>query len=368
MRFIRLCLVFAVVLMSATAIAALEIRDVRHDRDHFDPGKNEQVTIRFTLSDPASVSLNIYDGRDLLIRSINSKNELSGGEHTQGWDGKDQAARPVPPGAYHYTLVANTQAGETVEYDLTDLTGGDDLDVKDIQWDPDKGGLRYVLTNNARVNIRIGLKNDGPLLRTLINWVPRQGGVQTETWDGKDESGVLDLAKHARLVFAAQAFSLSDNTLLVGPNENQNMLVEKLPWGEVRREVKKRPPKRMYAHAQQPLENRGDFNIELVLPDGIKRNKAGVPIVSGSVPVRLDIDDRDRARALAQRFEPVFFLDGVFVFENETGFLPMTWNWDASAVNPGTHYLTANLRGYEGNFGIATVKVNVEKEGETRAD
>ena len=57
--------------------------------------------------------------------------------------------------------------------------------------------------------------------------------------------------------------------------------------------------------------------------------------------------------------------DGIFVFENETGFLPMTWNWDSTSVNPGTHYLTANLRGYEGNFGIATLKVDVEREGDS---
>ena len=52
------------------------------------------------------------------------------------------------------------------------------------------------------------------------------------------------------------------------------------------------------------------------------------------------------------------------VFENETGFLPMTWNWDTSNASPGIHYLTANLRGYEGNFGMATVKVRVvSREG-----
>lgn len=236
--------------------------------------------------------------------------------------------------------------------------------MKDIRWDPEQGKLRYVLTADAIVNVRLGIKNDGPLLRTLINWVPRQGGVQAENWDGKDEYGVLDLSRHPQLLIGIQAYSLSDNTLLVDPHETRNHVIENVTWGEMRREVKKQPQKRMYAHAQQSLETRGDFTIELKLPDNMSHNKEGVPIASGTVPVRLDIDDKDRARALTRRVETVFFLDGVFVFENETGFLPVTWNWDASNINPGIHYLTANLRGYEGNFGVATLKVYVKPKGE----
>lgn len=346
-------------LLYAAGIPALEISGVRHDRDHFDPASQESVTIRYTLTDPATVTLNIFDGRDLLIRSLESGVPLKSGEHTWQWDGRDQADRIVPPGAYHYTLQASG-SGETVEYDLTDLTGGDDLAARDVEWMPDEDTLHYILPGNARVNIRIGLKDGGPLLRTLVNWVPRRRGEQTEVWDGMDESDVLDLANHPKLLIAVQAFSLSDNTLLVGPETNENRLINDMPWGETRREPKRHPRKRMYAHAQQPLESRGDFSIALMLPDDLARTEEGAAEVAGIVPVRLDIDQKDRLRALTRRFETVFYLDGVFIFENEAGFLPMTWNWDATAVNPGTHYLTANLRGYEGNFGIATLKVDVK--------
>lgn len=39
----------------------------------------------------------------------------------------------------------------------------------------------------------------------------------------------------------------------------------------------------------------------------------------------------------------------------------MTWKWDSSKFNPGEHFVTLNIRGYEGNFGAATVKVLVER-------
>ncbi len=129
------------------------------------------------------------------------------------------------------------------------------------------------------------------------------------------------------------------------------------------REPKKTPPKRMYDHAQQPYDSRGDFTISLTLPPDLPVNAEGIAVVKGIVPVRLDIADHDRARALSRRFEPVFFVDGTFAFENETGFLPMTWLWDTRGTNPGTHFLTANLRGYEGNFGMATVRVSVPAAG-----
>ena len=356
-------LLFVLVFVTGAAHAgALQIRDVQYDSGRFDPARQETVTIRFSLSEQAKVDLNLFDGRDLLVRSIHSDNVLASGTQRMVWDGNDQSGKPVPPGAYHYTLVATSPSGERVEHDLTDITGGQDLVVKGIHWDPDKGSIQYVLIENARVNIRIGMKDGGPLLRTLIDWVPRAGGARSEPWDGMDESGVLDLSKHPQLMIAVQAFSLSDNTLLVGPDIRENQLIEEMSWPVSKRVVKQEHDKRMYAHAQQPLEGRGDFGISLKLPHGVKRDKAGVPVVTGLVSVRLDVDARDRARALATRFEPVFFLDGVFVFENETGYLPMTWNWDTSAVNEGTHYLTANLRGYEGNFGMATVRVVVQKE------
>jgi hypothetical protein len=107
-----------------------------------------------------------------------------------------------------------------------------------------------------------------------------------------------------------------------------------------------------------PLESRGDIAVRLVLPPTLAVGEKGVPIIEGGViPVRLEIDERDRQRAFATRFEPVFFVDGQFAFENEVGFAPMTWSWDASRVNDGEHVLTVNVRGYDGNFGIASVKV-----------
>ena len=50
-----------------------------------------------------------------------------------------------------------------------DLTGGEQVSVRDVKWDAASGKLSYVLDKPARVSVRFGLQNHGPLLRTLID-------------------------------------------------------------------------------------------------------------------------------------------------------------------------------------------------------
>lgn len=349
-------------LLVAAPASALQITNAVAEPSSLESASGGPVKIRFSLSAPAQVSVNIYDGRDLLIRRIQPDAILSAGDQQLTWDLRDQVHRPVPPEAYRWTITATTPAGERVDYDLTDLSAAKrDLPVFDIKWNPETQAIGYRIQRPGRINIRIGLANNGPLLITVLDWVVRDAGSHQIPWNGKDQSGVLDLREHPQLKIAVDAYALSDNSIIVGPPADHVSLVEDLPWGEQRRVANDTLRKRMHFHRQQPLESRGDYQITLTLPDDLPKDADGLPILTGIVPVRLNIDEADRARALARRFEPVFFVDGSFAFENEVGFLPMTWRWNTAGTNPGIHFLTANLRGYEGNFGIATLKVRVQR-------
>src|SRR6185369_9490377 len=178
---------------------------------------------------------------------------------------------------------AKGQEGQSVSYDLTDVTGGDELVPRDVKWDQATGQVTYVLDKPARVNIRVGLQNDGPLLRTLIDWVPRPDGLQSEVWDGFDASRVLNLAAHPSLAVAVSAFSLPDNTIFVGSPPAAVHVIEQLPDPPVRRPAAARI-KHMYDHAQQPLESRGDYLIQLQLPGGL-RTRGGLPVIEGPTPL-----------------------------------------------------------------------------------
>jgi FlgD Ig-like domain len=335
---------------------AVVISQVRADRNAFHPAKAETATIRFHLDKAADVTLSIYDGRDRLVWDRSAKG-LAAGDHALTWDGHDGSGKPVPAEAYTYTLKASNAKGRSV-HDLTDLTGGQPIAAKDVRWDAASGRIHYYLDTPARVNLRLGLES-GPYLRTVVDWVPRAAGAHAEAWDGKDASGVLNLSDHPMLQPAVTAYTLPDNTLFVGAPPDRIAFVAQAA-ATPQRPRSDAAPKQIANYAQQPLETRGDLEAKLAPVGEFKRDADGRWVVTGVVSLRADVAAKDRQRAIARRFEAMFYVDGLFTYENELGYLPMTWQWDTRGLNPGEHVVTLNIRGYEGNFGTATVKVWVE--------
>lgn len=339
---------------------AVEITRVYHQPVKFNSEKNKPVTLHFNLSEPSEVTVNIYDDRDMLIREI-YKNNLSAGEQSLTWHGKDQSKRLVPPEIYRYTIHAKGKDGKIVEHDVSDHTGGNKVKIKDIKWNVKKKQFEYTLKQAARILLRVGLKNDGPLLANVLNWLPRASGTHIEKWNGMDASDIIELSKHPKMEIDIQAYSLSNNSILVDSKNTKSRFID-IEWPQQKRKRKKTQNKRMIAAHQQDPETRGDYLVSLVLPDALDKTKKGVPIVTGELPVMLTIDQSKASIALDRRAEPVFFIDGQFAFENEVGFLPMTWILNTNTLNEGEHYLSVNLRGYEGNFGLATIKIHVRKK------
>lgn len=340
----------------AVPAAALEISGVAHTPAAFDPSKGEAVRVKFRLSEATGVALRFYDVRDREVRVLRTSFE-NGGDHEMVWDGATADGAQVPPEAYRYTLEA--EGPETVRWDLSDLTGGEIVHPRDVRWAPADGSIHYFLAGPSRVNLRVGLRNDGPLLRTVLDWVPRQAGAHAEPWDGMDASGLLDLREHPSLQLMAQAFALSQNTVHVLP---QSPTVDLIPGlGTAARRPSEAPTRapRGLDYARQPAERRRDFEFELELPSELQRQAEGIAVVQEPVPIRVTLDAREAQRVIDERFELRFFVDGQFVFENEVGFLPATWRWDPEGHSPGVHYVTANLLGLEGHFGTSTIRVYV---------
>ena len=357
-------LLISCILAGADLMADVQITQVRTDKNQFDPNQGETVEVSFVLSEKASASLNIYDGRDWLVESISTSQAVTG-EQVLAWDGRSRLGGIVPAEAYRYTISAEDESGQSVTHDLTAATAGADLTATDIRWDAQNKIIEYRIAEPARVNIRVGLKNFGPLMKTVIDWVPRAGGFQQESWDGMDQSSVLDLSDHPNLQIVVDAFGLGANVIFVGNTPDTIQLIPELDASTTRSATGTTPiTKRMHFHSQQPMDQRGDVALQLELVGQFPVDASGLPLISGKVPMRMEVASEDRQRVLERRFEPVFFVDGTFTFENEVGFLPFTWIWDTSRANDGIHYITANLRGYEGNFGIATIKVRVDNTTE----
>ncbi|MCP5056223.1 MAG: hypothetical protein GY937_05785 [bacterium] len=345
----------------ALAVRALVLSPVIPDRRVFEPSEGESVRVRFRIDEPAQLTLRIWDGRDLQVRAVDSEGELPAGEHALAWDGKDSKGRLVPADAYHYTLVATGAGGATVLHDLTDSTGGEAVSIEAIRWDADSGRVHYVVASDCRISLRAGLAEDGPLLRTILDWPARMGGHNDEPWDGQDASSVFDLTHHPKLELSANAVSLPANTLFVGAvqatTEPRWIAFDESPPKRDRAKGV-RGPRSVF---DQPAEGRHDLQVVLSVHDQEGKRRGDAAVATGFTHIQLDVPDpAERERLLAERFEVVFFVDGIFRFENEVGFLPTSWRWKTETVSPGVHYVTGNLRGYSGNFGTATLAVEID--------
>lgn len=61
---------------------------------------NPRTSIAFTLDAAADVAIDVHDVRGLHVRALLAPTRLGAGPHTQAWDGRDDAGRPVPGGVY----------------------------------------------------------------------------------------------------------------------------------------------------------------------------------------------------------------------------------------------------------------------------
>ena len=68
---------------------------------------NPATTIRFTLGEAVRVRLRIYDVSGRFVREL-TDGRRGAGQHSETWDGMDQAGRGVSSGVYFYRLEAGS--------------------------------------------------------------------------------------------------------------------------------------------------------------------------------------------------------------------------------------------------------------------
>lgn len=72
----------------------------------FSPKAKGKVSIPFALNKKASVTAQVYDSKNKLVKTIWSNKWLSGGKQTLVWDGKNASGKLLPDGTYRLKLSA----------------------------------------------------------------------------------------------------------------------------------------------------------------------------------------------------------------------------------------------------------------------
>jgi hypothetical protein len=358
--FFILCLLCLYAVHAGTEEIPLRISNISLDKKTFSSDKDGSVKITYKLSKDAAVTVNIYDESDRRIRTLGTQVKTAAGFCSAEWDGKDDEGKFLPSGAYIYTLEAVSDAGEKTKYDPADQTGGILLEIRKPVLDTEKGEISYVLPKAGMVRIRAGIK-EGPHLRTLIDWIPREAGANFEKWDGKDKAGLIDLFQIPKREVYIFAYSLPDNCMILKSNAaNQDRVSADKAEYRLKTEGYADPK---YKHALHEKAICHEPEFEVTFPQSLPRTAEGIPIVEENkpVPVKVSISEKDRRHIESARFEVMFFVDTVFLFEDEEGFTPFTYIWNTQGLSPGEHVFTVNIMSYDDHCGVETQKVMIRR-------
>lgn len=197
----------------------------------------------------------------------------------------------------------------------------------DLKFDQESGRLEYTLPEDAYVRVRIGLPNGGALLRTLVDWEKRSAGHHMEVWNKKDTSGQIDFSHYKDIMIVLMCVSQNSDP----------------------------------ADSSPPIKgSRRSPEFEIAFPNA-RKTKKGLPIFKDAVSLRVVIQEEDFKWLTEAKYEIAFFIDNIFLNEDEEGTSPYNYLFSARGFNGGEHILTANVVAYSGETAAKSIKIFIEK-------
>jgi hypothetical protein len=326
----------------------------------FNPFRGEALGVSLDLRQPAYVTVRVYDADWKEVAVVADSQAMEAGENRLVWDGKDGHRRVVADEAYFFTVEAKSPDNEVEVYDPTAFSGGEEADLTEARIDPLLGAIRYQLPQMARVNIRIGISG-GPLLKTVVDWEPRVAGEVTDYWDGKDLDQLIDLREHPDRKIIISYFTLPATSVITYGNKGSK------GTDTARSEDRPIKPdrtgdwaadKRISHHYRIPRAQDTSPQIRMEFPNSIGEEDGAV-VLEGRSLVHVDLDAESKRHFQSSKFEIVFYVDGRFYAEEETGYAPYNWVWDTSEMEEGTYLLTVNVASFKDQIGIKSAKVKI---------
>ncbi|MEA2092303.1 MAG: FlgD immunoglobulin-like domain containing protein [Campylobacterota bacterium] len=348
---------FIILSLFSGIASAGNISFLPYEKNEFSPILNEKFIIPFKLSKKSVVSAEIYTPDGVLVRILTTGAAVKKGEHSLEWDGKDINGVVVPNEAYNVVLksVANLR-GEIVDPRKT--SGGivqRNLNPK-ISFD---GKITYTLPKPSRVLIRLGI-DSGAMLRSVINWVPKNSGKNLQFWDGYDQNHLVKIQKHKDFKIIFSAFSLADYSIITTGNrvsyfDYVEKYAHKASLSAKKYRLHSAKTKLMSPYYVRALSDMREPKIDIIFPKNIKRDSNGTPVVKMGEKIRIKVvmNDKDALRMEKVKYEITFFDDLEFIAEEEMGYVPISWLFSPQNKK-GQHTLTVNIASFKGHVGLTS--------------
>jgi hypothetical protein len=311
------------------------------------------------------VNVPVYNSLNQQVALLCSARKMAAGDHQLPWPTRDSQGNLLPPNFYLFTIEALTADGRRVVYDPSDVTGGSKTTVDPIDYSREQNRVHFFVKEPAIVNIRVGMKDGGPLMNTLLDWLPLPAGRHAIAWNGYDHSGVVDLSRMQGIEIGGTAYSLPINAVIITGDSPQKRPQFLAQWRDVlpiRPQFQPVRKRTMYNHWQHERNQCYDPELHIHLPADLARTDEGLPVITGQTGIGIDVAEQDSRYLYDQRFEVVLYIDFLFLQEEEMGYLPYFWQFDPQGMSASVHYLTVMLRGYEGHFGTATQKIFIKPQ------
>jgi len=305
----------------------------------FNPTAGGKAVFRFKLPDVNQAKVWLVDPLGRIVATVKATGPDAKGVFEGTWNGRGEDGAVAPDDAYCYLPVPSEARPPEGGLPKLPLEGGARLKCRETAYDPKTGKISYLLPEAGRVRIRVGVK-EGPVLRTLLDWAAQPAGRHAIVWDGKDSSGLAWSSE--RCTPHIWAYSLPGNCVIThgGPLPEYPAYVEYFVEPSVE------DPEYHAKHARQVCH---EPRFSVTFP-GISTKDGGLKAANGRLPVRVELDPRDRRALIASLFEVVFYVDGVFFFEDSNATDPLTCTLDLRKLGEGTHVLTVQIMDYEGHI------------------
>ncbi|PAU76999.1 hypothetical protein CK501_15650 [Halovibrio salipaludis] len=327
----------------------------------FNPSAGESFEIPVIADQAGTLKLEIRSPDRDVVRVLEERIEEDEVGQTVPitWDGRDLKGKIVPDEAYTPVLRMN---GKVVNNPY-EYSGGEVIE----RIEPDfssHGKIGFQLEHPSRVLIRAGIEA-GPLMRTLVNWQPRVSGKNIVHWDGYDEDGVINLRNNPDVRLLLTGYRLPEHSVITSGSDKEYLeWRSQYDW-----------PDRMPDSSEVALERNGErLSRHFFLAQSVEREPEvlvtvdGQPVEKGAIDVdgrftaTVDLEQADQWAMDQSQYEIAFFIDGEFVAEEEQGYVPFKWLWDADGLAPGKHTLTVNVSSFNGAVGVRTLELNVPDE------
>lgn len=323
----------------------------------FSPASGENIKISFAIEQASQVRFDLLTADGDTVRRLVDNVEFQAGVHELEWDGKDDLGASVPDEVYTPVFSAIADGIETID-NPAKYSGGEI--IPNIEWHrTTETSLSYELPDAARVLVRMGI-DDGPLVRELRHWTPSVKGKIVDRWNGYDSDNVEYFADRDDLWVVVKAYQLPQYSIITTGNAAYDYRAYRQlrGWPNAEPDLSKIELQRNGVRLSQDYYLPREYlpRVSLEFDNEPTKNRVGMPEVSERARFKIDVPKEDKWILNSSFYETGLYIDYEFQAEEEQGFVPMIWEYDASTLEPGRHIATVQLFGFGGFISSSTVE------------